>query len=75
MAVWTRPRIAKNKIIDSHRPWLPMKGMSTVTPTKNVRDDSAVDSNIPRVWVMPMKIPSQMKAATPATGISTAQPI
>lgn len=34
---------------------------------------TAIDASIPRVAVAPIKIPSQIKAAIPATGMASAQ--
>ena len=49
-----------------------MTGISHTTPARNTTLATAADTSMPRVWVMPMKMPSHTKAATPATGISHA---
>ena len=40
-----------------------------------MRAETNDETSIPRVAVMPMKIPSQIKATQPATGMSHAQKI
>ena len=41
--------------------------------TKKLIAAIAMDANMPRVAVAPMKMPSQIKAAIPATGMASAQ--
>ena len=69
MRVWTSPRVAKYSIMASHKPWLPIRFIVIVAVTKKTRAAIAEEMSMPRVCVVPMKRPSQMKAATPAAGI------
>lgn len=46
-----------------------MKSIRLMTPTKKTTAAIHDDNNIPRVAVIPMKMPSQIKAPTPANGM------
>ena len=62
------PRVSRYRIMDSHNPWLPMIFIVMVAVAKNTIAAMAEEINMPRVCVVPMKMPSQMNAATPAAG-------
>ena len=66
------PRTARYSHIDNHNPWFPITGISPTTPARNTPLATTADSSMPRVCVMPMKMPSHTNAATPAAGISHA---
>ena len=63
------PRVSRYRIMDSHRPWLPMMTIVMVAVAKKMRVAIAEEMSMPRVLVVPINKPSQMKAATPAAGI------
>ena len=56
-----------------HRPWLWRVGAAAKKTAKKSTPATAEDRSMARVEVVPMNTPSHTKAATPATGMATAQ--
>ena len=63
------PRTTRYSIIESHSPWFPIFPISNIQPAKKTIAAMQEDISMPRVAVIPIKMPSQTKATTPARGI------
>lgn len=73
ITVCVTPRMARYTRKAIHNAWLWSDVRKTMYMAKKTTADTTDDTSMPRVAVVPMKTPSQMKAAIPHSGMSTAQ--
>lgn len=68
----TAPLVSRKVRNANHKAWLCHSLRSDRYTPKKTSIAAAVAANMPRVFVVPMKTPSQINAAKPQMGISTA---